>query len=353
MHKFCDIIPAMKERAPYWRNIILVGLIIGIGITFSLFPQKHEEKAHLQPVEVIIPKRAPAKAVAERLHSKGIIRSPELFALKMRILGLDKRVKAGRYRFTIPMSEHEVLRVLTEGRAITLRVTIPEGYTVKDIANLLAKELGIDSEKFMEVCKDSDFLVSLGVPARFAEGFLFPDTYEFTWGVDERVIVKQMIRRFFEVFDDSLKKGMQKQGRSLLEIVILASLVEKEAQVDEERPIIAGVYYNRLKKRMPLQCCATIQYILPKRKENLSYDDLRIDSPYNTYKHYGLPPGPICNPGKASLEAACFPASTKYLYFVSRGDGTHIFSRTAKEHIKAKRRAKRLRHLLKSKEHRG
>ncbi|MEA3312593.1 MAG: endolytic transglycosylase MltG, partial [candidate division WOR-3 bacterium] len=210
----------------------------------------------------------------------------------------------------------------------------------------------VNQDTFLALCRDKRLLTEFNIPFGSFEGLLFPDTYSFPLGIlpedvlrvgvlPEDVlrvgvlpedVLRVMVRRFFEVAEPMLREV------SLDTLVILASIVEREAYLDEERPVIASVFYNRLKQGLPLESCATIEYALPEHKERLTYADLGVDSPYNTYLHRGLPPGPICSPGKASLEAVAHPKRTQYLYFVSKGDGSHYFSETAAEHERMKRK---------------
>jgi len=225
------------------------------------------------------------------------------------------------------------------------RVTIPEGYTVTQIEEILAEKGIVDRTRFREALKSEDFSLPYLSPAprdpRHLEGFLFPATYEFPAGLAEKEIIGLMLQRFDAVLTPELQRRSQAMGLSVREVVTLASLVEREARLDEERPIIAAVFLNRLRRGMRLESCATIQYILGKQKEKLTYRDLQIPSPYNTYLHDGLPPGPIANPGLASIKAVLYPAEVDYLYFVARGDGSHYFSRTLGEHQTAARRYQR------------
>lgn len=211
------------------------------------------------------------------------------------------------------------------------------------IAGLLQEQAGIDSAGFLDACRDPQRLARLGIPANNFEGYLYPDTYDFEWNTPPDRALEAMLKNFQSQFDSTWQAELKRQGLTRHQAVIMASLVEREAQVDSERVLVASVFYNRLRLRRPLESCASIEYILPKHKNTkLTYRDLQIDSPYNTYRRPGLPPGPISNPGRRSLEAAVFPAKTDYLYFVSRGDGGHIFSRTLQEHIRAKNLCERL-----------
>ena len=251
--------------------------------------------------------------------------------------GLNRKLKAGRYRFDYPLSVWEALNKIHSGAVVYHNVTIPEGLTMAQIAGIMANEAGADNQALIKSFRDTAVINSYGIKSASLEGYLFPETYDFEWGSAADLIVQRLVSSFFGNITPQWQTEMQRQKRSLQQIVIMASLVEREAQVDSERPIVASVFYNRLKLSRPLESCATIEYALPRHKNRrLTYDDLEIDSPYNTYRRQGLPPGPICNPGRKSLEAAVYPAETKYLYFVSKGDGSHIFSRTLEEHNRAK-----------------
>ncbi|MBN2378261.1 endolytic transglycosylase MltG [candidate division WOR-3 bacterium] len=270
--------------------------------------------------------------ITDRLNSLGIISHPRRFVMKARVAGLDKRLQQGVYRLHTSMSEDSVLLVLSSGAIATVSVTVPEGLTLTKIADRLVTAGLIDRDSFLALCADEALLREYKIPFSTFEGILFPDTYKFPVGASEEMIIRIMASRFFEVAEKALKKV------PLDTLVIMASIVEHEAYLSSERPVVASVFYNRLKKGMALESCATVEYALPEHKENLTYADLRIPSDYNTYLHPGLPPGPICSPGKASLEAAANPAKTEYLYFVSKGDGSHHFSRTAAEHERMKRK---------------
>jgi len=199
----------------------------------------------------------------------------------------------------------------------------------------------VSREEFLEAAAkgefDYDFLTGVPHGEKRLEGFLFPDTYQFEADATAEEIINVMLKRFGEVYNEEYRRRAQELGLSTLEVVTMASIVEKEAKLDEERAVIAGVFYNRLKKNWKLESCATVQYLLGEPKAELSYKDLEIDSPYNTYKYYGLPPGPIASPGKASLEAALYPEEVDYLFFRANPDGSHTFSRTLAEHNQAGR----------------
>lgn len=289
-------------------------------------------------VYVEIEKGEGCERVAEKLYESGVIRHPFLFTVWARITGNDRRIKAGRYEFRALSGIRDVLRKIVRGEVFDIRVTTPEGVNIFEIAEIFQSNARMDSTEFMKLVRDSSLMNKFDIHAPTLEGFLFPDTYFAFDSIPPRRVIEIMAKRFFEMFDSTMWARMDSLGFTLNEVVTLASLIQLEAKVREEMPLISSVYHNRLAKGRRLECDPTIQYILPERKNRLLNTDLTIDSPYNTYIYPGLPPGAICNPGKEAILAALYPAETDYLYFVAKGDGTHIFSRTHKEHIAAKRR---------------
>jgi len=304
-------------------------------------------------IDIVVSKGVPASFVAAKLEEKGIIGREESFLAVARILHLDSKIKAGKYTFRKNLGNFRVLIALTrKGAGLQeVYVWIPEGSTIREIA-LRLNSIGVDTARFIKLTQDSAFIERL---SRFfprlnhpptLEGYLFPDTYKFYWGASPEVIIYKMVRRLFNVLNDSMYKRMDELHMNLHQILTLASIIEKEAQVDFERPLISAVFHNRLRIRKPLESCATIQYILPEHKFRLDYRDLKVKSPYNSYIYHGLPPTPIGSPSLASIKAALWPAKVKYLYFVAKGDGTHFFARTYAEHrlniLKARKLWKKL-----------
>jgi len=273
--------------------------------------------------------------IGDSLQVRGVISSSLVFNVLARLTGIDRSVKPGRYLLPERASEYRVLQLLSRGGQQPVLVTIPEGFTLRQIAVRLAREEVCDSLSFLTACQDAALLRRVGIPGASAEGYLFPDSYLLPYGVEPAGVIQTMHRRFLEV-----AKTLVPDPRSLTpDLVILASLVEAEAEQDTERPLVASVFLNRLKRGMRLQSCATVEYVLPERKAVLSQADTRLESPYNTYLHAGLPPGPICSPGKPSLQAALHPARTNYLFFVAKGGGRHHFSSSFDEHSAAQRRS--------------
>jgi UPF0755 protein len=279
-------------------------------------------------IEVVVRPGQSVRTIADTLVAKQIIGSRPLFLFYAWYYNYNTRLRAGRYQLSVGTGERRALKLLAGEEAAVAMVTIPEGYTMNEVAKALAERGVCRADSFLSACMDTGLLRQSGVRASTAEGYLFPETYEFL------NVVRRMVRQFFSVFAE-LRDSSPAPRPPLLDpwqTVILASIVEREAKMPEEFPCIAGVFVNRLRRHMPLQSCATVEYLLPERKGRLSVEDTKIESPYNTYLHIGLPPGPICNPGRRALAAALSPERNNYLFFVARGDGTHAFSRTAAEH---------------------
>jgi len=284
----------------------------------------------------------PGESVAQvcaALAEKGLIRSPTALTLAAYGTGMWRSLQAGRHELDASMTAMEMLQALCRNsRQVWEWVTIPEGFTLRQIAAAVAETGAATAPAFArEATRPALFDISFPLPPDSLEGYLFPDTYRLDAESNARTVIAQMLRRFQEVvWRGLLGEREPEDGRSLHEVVILASLIEGEAKVDEERPVIAGVLMNRLRRGQKLECDASVQYALGEgRKNRLLYEDLQIESDYNTYLHEGLPPGPICSPGESSLRAALAPARTPYLYYVARADGSHVFSRTYREHLAA------------------
>lgn len=296
-------------------------------------------------VEIEIPHGMSAAQIGDLLQRKGIIRNRTAFLWSARLKGVEARLKSGRYLLSPSMSPSQILQILSLGKAKMVRFSVPEGLTVGQIAELWQSKGFSRAEEFVRAAHDKALLTSYGINAQSAEGYLFPETYTIWEGTSAREMVSAMIELFKRrVTPDLIEEG-RKRGLSLHQIVTLASIIEKEAKLDEERPLISAVFHRRLKLGWKLEADPTVRYALGFPSRPLTSDDLKVDSPYNTYLHPGLPPGPICNPGLKSIEAAVRPADVDYLYFVARGDGSHIFSRTYREHIRAIAQIKRDRRI--------
>ncbi len=292
-------------------------------------------------IVVTISRGMAADQVYSRLSQDDVISNAILFRLFSRVFGIDRSIKAGKYLFTGHYSDYDVLKLIASGKSnLLVHVTIPEGLTVRQIAGIYHRELGVDSTLFAAEALGDSMASELGIPSKNLEGYLFPETYDFYYATEPGEILKRMTDEFKLFFNDSLRSRAMAIGYSVNQVMIVASIVEAEARVDSERPIIASVYYNRLMKNMPLEADPTIEYALGEHTR-IYYKDLRINSPYNTYEHYGLPPTPICNPGMKSIMAALYPDTTRYLYFVATGSGGHRFSVTFREHQRAVREYRR------------
>ncbi len=277
--------------------------------------------------------------VIDSLDRAGIIRNRLLFDVAGRILGLTTRMQIGKFRFKSGMSNKEMLEDLRHGNTIEpITVTIPEGIKATRQARIFAHALGIDSAKFISIVNDSSFARSLGIQAPTLEGYLMPDTYRLYWQMDEGDLIREEVGEFWKFLNDTLKARLATRGWGVNELLALASIVDAETSIDSERAVIAGVYLNRLDRNMRLEADPTIQYILEDGPRRLKYSDLYRESAYNTYRHAGLPPGPINNPARASIYAALYPVRHKYFYFVANGQGGHTFTRNYKEHQRAARR---------------
>ncbi len=281
---------------------------------------------------VVVPSGSTGRDVAALLEKNGVIRSAFAYDLLARVRGERSSMKAGEFNFSPHRTTAEILQqVVTGGQQVAVWVTIPEGFTAKEIAQTLA-DRNLGDEDALESTFLGDTLELFGTRTTNLEGFLFPDTYLIPTAATPAAIAKIMTDQFVAELPRDAAAQAKRLGFTVPEIVTLASLVEREAKADDERPLMAGVYYNRLRLGMPLEVDATIEYTFAHHKDVITYADLARDSPYNTYKHAGLPPTPIANPGRASLLAAFHPEASNYLYYVYKGNGHHAFSRTLAEH---------------------
>lgn len=246
-----------------------------------------------------------------------------------------KGIKAGYYELKGELTMKQLIDVLESGQDKVFRLTIPEGYSIYEIAELLEKMGRIDKEKFYQTFSEIDF--PYPTPDGNFEGYLYPDTYYIPESYNERLILRTLLREFLKRFPPEKYPDKEEFYKKL----IMASILEREAKLEEEKPLMASVFYNRLDKKMKLASDATVNFLYDYKKKRMYYKDLEIDSPYNTYKYTGLPPAPICNPSVSSLEAAYNPAKTDYLFFVAKGDGGHFFSKTYKEHLEFQRKNKK------------
>jgi UPF0755 protein len=290
-------------------------------------------------VEVRLPDNSSARQVATLLKQNDLIRHEQVFLGYLYLKGMEKQLKAGLYDFTKSQSLPELAGQISQGKVKSSTFTVPEGYTVRQIGELLVNKQICTQQQWSEALQASynyDFLTpaKLG-DEKHLEGFLFPDTYTVEDQTSAQDIINMMLERFSTVWNDEYATTANAKQLSMRNTIIIASLVEREARVADERKTISGVIYNRLQKGMPLQIDATILYSLGVHRDTVTYQDLEINSPYNTYKNVGLPPGPIASPGRAAIDAALNPETNNYYYYVAKGDGSHYFSSTYAEHLAA------------------
>lgn len=339
-----------NNRYKRWKFTLISILVILVVLTISIIIYYTKAIAPInaekpEEVSLEIPEGSSSSQIAKLLKDNNLIRSELVFRLVLKKNKVENLLKAGYYTLNTGMDVNEIIGELTKGgkNKNVVTFTIPEGYELEMIAEKLSKEGLVDKERFLELTSDKKYFedkfpfLSELKAGQSLEGYLFPSTYEVYLGASEEDIIEKMLTQFQRVFEEKVKGHMDNVALSFNEVVTLASIIEREAKIDEERPLISAVFHNRLKIGMPLQSCATVQYILGERKEVLTEADTRIESDYNTYIHKGLPPGPIASPGEKSLIAAVKPENVDYLFFRTKEDGTggHVFSTTYEEHLKA------------------
>lgn len=317
---------------------ILILIFIATFVVIQIGPYNKNNK---DDIVVDIPTGSTLSQVTDILKENKLIKNKILFKLYVRVSNNTSKLKSGKYLFNQTYSNKDIVQDLSEGKVYNdgIKITVPEGSTSFEIVDILVKnklgdkniyeKLINNPKEFKDNFKflDDEKVISL-------EGFLYPSTYYFNENKTEKEILNHMLETFESKYTEKLQKRQKELKKSLYEVINLASIVEKEAVLDEDRPIIASAFYNRIKIGMPLQSDATIQYIFKERKKSITYNDLKIDSPYNTYKVQGLPPTPIASPGIKSIEAVLYPANTEYLYFVATIEGGNTYSKTYEEHVK-------------------
>jgi UPF0755 protein len=317
--------------------LLVVFLSLGLGL-FLVSPADKEGKEEI----FVIPQGHSLREIAQDLENRHLVKSKTLFVLWTRVMGYSKEIKSGEYTLSAAMAPAAILEKFRLGKILTHSVTIPEGSTRELIADLLQEKDLAHRDLFLSLTQDPAVLKRYDLPGPSLEGYLFPDTYHFARGIPPSMIIDSMVKRFRQMVGP-LGAQAEQTGMGMEEIVILASIVEKETGHPDERPIIASVFLNRLRQGMRLQSDPTVIYGLENFDGNLRRKDLLEKTPYNTYVIRGLTPGPICNPGLESIKAVISPATTDYLYFVSKNDGSHHFSKTLSEHNRAVDRYQRRR----------
>jgi len=318
-----------------WVVLAMAAAATTVGFRLALFGVTPTGTAKSSSSILIAPGTG-ARAVASLLEREGIVSKAHLFYWYARMRRTADKMKAGEYRFPAAVTPSLVLDTLVRGKVVLHKVTIPEGANLEDVARIVAKTGLADADEILELAHDKHVMRSLDVlEATSLEGYLFPETYLFRRSDRPRDVLRRMVLEFWRRFSPDRQAKAREMGFTVHQAVTLASMVEKEAMIDAERPIIAGVFLNRLRRQMPLQSDPTAVYDLKDFSGPILRSHLERESPYNTYIHKGLPPGPICNPGEKSLRAVLDPKKVPYLYFVSNNDGSHTFSATYDEHLQA------------------
>lgn len=276
--------------------------------------------------KVTIPERASARQIASLLHSSDIIAYPRLFIAFARVTGNAEKLKAGTYELSPSYPLSRIVAMLARGETCSVKVTIPEGFTAQQVARRLASLGIVRYDLFLALVRE-----------RKLEGYLFPETYAWSVPISEMQVIEDLTREFDAKVTTEMRDRARQLRIPMKDIVILASIIEKEAKLSEERPLIAGVFYNRLRKRWKLESCATVLYAMGGERKELKRSDLSFESEYNTYLHYGLPPGPICNPGLDSLKAALYPRETDLMFFRTEDSRTHTFTTEFEEHLRTRK----------------
>lgn len=295
-------------------------------------------------VDIPVNSKNSARVIANKLKERRVIHFSLPFRLLTKVTRADRKLKAGLYRLNPRMSLWEVMNTLSQGKSELLTLKVPEGFTTEQIAQELEKMKVVTVPEFLKTAQDPALLKSLGITGPSVEGYLFPETYRVPLGASSDALMELMTRQFLDSVGADFERRCMVRNLHPYQAVILASIVEKEAQKTEERPVIAGVMYNRLKLKMRLEVNATLNYVLETKRAWLTNAEINeTNSPYNTYHRRGLPPTPICNPGLESLRAVLDPAEVPYLYYVAQGDGSHLFAVTFAEHMKNVQLAKKIR----------
>ena len=335
-----------KVRYLLWPAIVFGVTCVLLAPLFWLAIQIQQPfKGYSQEEKLVqVQRGSTVLAIGDRLEAEGVISSSLLFRTYVYFKNLSTSLKAGQYQFSGSISLEEVVETIAEGRVFYHRITVPEGLDMHEIAEIFVEARFGSLASFLSVMQNGDLIADLDTEACDLEGYLFPETYFVTCGSSELEIIGQMLNKFRGIWTPEYQRRAEELELSVREVITLASLIEKETGLDEERPLVSSVFHNRLRMNMKLACDPTVIYAVKGIKPFdgiIHQSDLELDSPYNTYLYPGLPPGPIANPGKLAIQAALFPAESDYLYFVSRNDGSHLFSKAYRDHAAAVRRYQR------------
>ena len=327
----------LTTKIDYFKFLIIA--LFFFYLTIIIWPQNNLKKES----SFQIPTGSSLYKVSKILKKNKIIKNETSFILAVTLMGYEKKLQAGKFNLQKDTNNFQLIKKLVYGNESLVSVTVLEGWSLNQISEEIEKKIGIKQIDFLEVSRHPQFLKKLGIAAKSLEGYLFPETYFFSERVSPESIIETMVFQFKKNFSTDFKNRMREIGFNEIEVITLASIIEGEAIFDIERSKVSSVYHNRLKKGMKLQADPTIQYIIEGPPRRLLNKDLKIESPYNTYLNYGLPPGPINNPGLQSIKAALFPKETNFYYFVAKGDGYHTFTQTEKEHKIAKKKFQEVR----------
>ena len=330
----------------FW-GIITISTTIALVILILFWPQPNSSSVS----KVTVRSGSTLNAISKQLFEKKIISNEQMFRWAVQIMGKEKEIPIGTFRLVDTQSNYDIIKQLVYGSPELKKVRLLEGWSVKQIAEHLNDVMGFEIDEILDIAGDHRFLRKHDIKASTIEGYLFPNTYLFFDGDSPTSVLDNVVSEYKNFWRDAFRDRARELNMTEHEVVTLASIIEGEAVYDNERPIISGVYHNRLNRGMRLQADPTIQYIIEDGPRRLLNRDLKIDSPYNTYKYKGLPPGPINSPGAESLKAALYPAENEYLFFVARGDGYHTFTTNEKEHNIAKKQFQKLRRELRKKKH--
>ena len=314
------------------NTLFIVAVMVVLAVSYASFEMLVPAQNANKYTEIEIPKGATFRQAVDILADKKLIRDEKLFLLLGRLTGTDKKIRAGFYSLWANMSPLDIFRIILKGHIIEYQIKVLEGDSLVEIGDAFARSGIATNEEFTKIAHAPDFLESYDIDAPSVEGYVFPDTYTIPKGVGLEEALGSMIDRMREKYSGDLQEETDQLGMTEEQVLTLASIIEKEAVKDEERPLISAVYHNRLRKHMPLQADPTSIYGIKSSRERITLADLHRKTLYNTYLIKGLPPGPIASPGMKSIEAALHPAHVPYLYFVSNNDGTHTFSVTLAEH---------------------
>ncbi len=332
-----------KKHARYKISALLLAVVIFTCTVLSYRFFIPMNPKNTKELTIDIKKGMSTGNIAYLLKKNDIIRNKTEFKAVAKFFKLDKKLKAGRYNIPYNFSLYKIFNRLSKGKMSKVTMVITEGMIIEDIAKIAHEKCGVDSAEFVKLANNRKLINKLGINQNSLEGYLFPDTYNFVWGVKPEYIIKTMVSRFNEIYDSIEKKNHNKCNFNKHQIITIASIVERETGISSERKKIAGVFLNRLKINMPLGADPTVRYAIKKFKGPLKVSELNIKSPYNTRKYRGLPPGPICNPGFYAIDAVFNPIKTDDLYFVAKEDGSHghYFSKTLNQHVRAKQKARK------------